>query len=182
MPNLTKLQKLYVFAAPPASQSTRRETTKRNMMRSNDWSLSFNWYIQNAESNLNFELKTLWDNKYNFSACTFKNDCHKFSCEMHWGNYMSRTRVSVKGSSFKPQLEKVFLFTHNRSIRSHFPSMGLSVTGGKITSMSAALIHMSHVSFVLRVQFSPLTEWENGREWKLNTRLKLVHYMSIFTA
>lgn len=36
--------------------------------------------------------------------------------------------------------------------------MGLSVTGGEITSMSAALIHMSHVSFVPAVQFSLLTE------------------------
>lgn len=60
--------------------------------------------------------------------------------------------------------------------------MGLSVAGGKIASMSAALIHMSHVSFVLQAQFSPLTEWENGGKWKLNTGLKLVHYMSIFTA
>lgn len=51
--------------------------------------------------------------------------------------------------------------------------MRLSVTGGKITSMSAALIHMSHVSFVLLVQFSPLTEWENGREWKLNHKPKI---------
>lgn len=60
--------------------------------------------------------------------------------------------------------------------------MGLSATGGKIAGMSAALIHMSHASFVPSAQFSPLTEWENWREWKLNTGLKLVHYMSIFTA
>lgn len=60
--------------------------------------------------------------------------------------------------------------------------MGFSVTGGKIASVSADLIHMSHVSFVLPAQFSPLTESENGREWKLNTGPKLAHYMSIFTA
>lgn len=59
--------------------------------------------------------------------------------------------------------------------------MGFSVTGGKIASMSAALIHMSRVSFVLPAQFSPLTESENGGEWKLNTGPKLAHYMSIFT-
>ena len=34
--------------------------------------------------------------------------------------------------------------------------------------------------FCSSVQFSLLPEWENGGEWKLNTRQKLVHHMSIF--
>lgn len=108
---------------------------------------------------------------------------HPPPCKMLQMNHISGLRRQVKGGSFKPpKLVKVCLFTYNHSIRSHFPSMGFSATGGKIASMSAALIHMSHVSFVPPAQFSPLTESENGREWKLNTGPKLAHYMSIFTA
>ena len=49
-------------------------------------------------------------------------------------------------------------FIDNHSIRSHLPAAGLSETGGEITSVPPALIHRPRVSFVLPVQFSPLTE------------------------
>lgn len=63
----------------------------------------------------------------------------------------------MKGS-FKPQLEKGRLFTTITALDHIFPPRGLSVTGGEITNMSAALIHMSRVSFVPPAQFSPLAE------------------------
>lgn len=51
--------------------------------------------------------------------------------------------------------------------------MGFSVTGGKIASVSAALIHMSHVSFVLPAQFSLLIESEKWKSVKIEHRTKI---------
>lgn len=111
-----------------------------------------------------------------FHFLSFFRPLQNAANESHvWLGKASERRLATK-------LVKVCLFTYNHSIRSHFPCMGFSMTGGKIASVSAALIHMSHVSFVLPAQFSPLTESENGREWKLNAGPKLAHYMSIFTA
>lgn len=67
----------------------------------------------------------------------------------------------------------MFLFTDNQSIGSHFPPMDLSVTGGEITSMSAALIHMSHVRFVLRRTISTVNRM---RKWE---RVKIEHKAKI---
>lgn len=147
-----------------------------------------------TQAQLNYENLLVWQEIWilqpwsilsgdNNTKCFFHFLSPPPPCKMLQMNHISGLRWQVKGGSFKPpKLVKVCLFTYNHSIRSHFPSMGFSATGGKIASMSAALIHMSHVSFVPPAQFSPWTESENGREWKLNTGPKLAHYMSIFTA
>lgn len=154
--------------------------------------LTFSDWCQ-TQAQLNYKNLLVWQEIWILQPWSILSGDNNTKCFFHFlsspsrkmlqMNHISGLRRQVKGSSFKPpKLVKVGLFTYNHSIRSHFPSMGFSATGGKIASMSPALIHMSHVSFVPPAQFSPLTESENGREWKLNTGPKLAHYMSIFTA
>lgn len=134
--------------------------------------LKHNWIIRICKCDRKFELYSLevfWVVIITPNVST--TFCHSLpSCKMLQMNHISGLRRQVKRGSFKPpKLVKVCLFTYNHSIRSHFPSMGFSATGGKNCQHVCGF--NSHVSCQLCASSTIFTV-NRIRKWK---RVKIEH-------